>query len=686
MPIYQYRKTLPLMVATVWAIATWTPAEEGAGTRELSLQDLLNLKVEVASKIEEDVAEAPAVVTVITRREIENFNAISLSDVFNRAPSTQVISSHLWAQGKPVMRGFLITHTDNQLLVLINGRPFRDALGATNAFPFFPSFPVDLVERIEIVRGPGSVLYGSYAMSGVINIITREPVEKVAVMASAGAGSYGGKLAEATTLLSFGDLKVSVGANYFSEDGWDYRARTYGPGTLQRDSSMQYGEDNKGLAAFARYKRLNAQVSYSDTRNGSLGLLPSWVTAGNTQANRLFADLGYVQPIVEGWDFTANATYNQEEFSVVDATYRRESSEGILGEGTLRGEVGERLKFVGGGLFELLSNYDVLPFIAGVPAAKQAPGIPYEYQEQHYSGYLSADYRLIDPLKLIAGFQYHMISPDCEVRALLIDTLSKITGTTPNKTCSDKQAVVPRAGAIYAFNDDVSLKLLYGKAFRAATPLEEFTLLPTSTFGNPDLQAEYVTTYDAQLFINTSEAQYTFTLYYSQLEDIIARRFIKAGDVRVTFVNAASFNLFGAEFEAKVPITDRLYGTGSFTYQREEQDRLFIPDFMAKSGLFYDVKDLNAGVFGSLFGRGNQARDVNPNTRDFNLQAEPIFLLSLSLKYDFKNLTGVPLSLEGYGTNLFDDPMHYPEFARNEVNTLPMGPGRAFYGRASVRF
>jgi hypothetical protein len=523
-------------------------------------------------------------------------------------------------------------------------------------------------------------------MSGVINIITREPEpqERISVKASIGGGSFGGKLAAATTLLSLGDLKVSVGGNYFSEEGWDFKARTLGPAGTRRDSSMKYGEDNKGVAALLRYRRLRAQISYNDTRYDDLGLLPRWQSAGHTLSSRLFADLGYVQPIADGWDITANVTFNQQEFSVVDALYRREIDDATLAEVALRGKAGERLRFVAGGLAEFLANRDPLSFVAG----KRMSGIPVEYAEQNYSGYLSADYRLSDPLKLVAGFQYHLIFPDCDVRAAMIDTLSRITGNPPERTCSEKQALVPRAGAIYAFNDDVSLKLLYGRAFRAATPLEEFSYLPNALYGNPDLQAEFVTTYDAQLFVNTSLVQYTFTLYYSQLEDIIARRLLNpgvAGDLRQSFVNAETYDLYGAELEVKIPLTERLFGTGSMTYQREYEDRLFIPDFMGKGGLFYEAKGFTGGLFGSLFGRGIQARDVNPATLDLNPPAEPIFLLSLSLKYDFRKLTGLPVRLEGYGTNLFDDPMGYPEFSRNEVNTLPMGPGRAVYARVSIK-
>jgi outer membrane receptor protein involved in Fe transport len=641
-------------------------AGEEMGTRELSLQDLLNLKVEVASKSEENLAEAPGVVTVITRREIEGFNAVSLVDVLNRAPSTQMLSSHLLPQAKASVRGLMTSHSDNHVLVLINGRPFRDALGYYSNVAVYTSFPVDLIERIEIVRGPGSVLYGSGAIAGVINIVTREAEKPASISVSGGGGSFGGKMASGTALLSWHDVKLVLGGNYFNEDGWDFAGKTK-IGPLVQDSSMPYGEDNKAVAAFLEYKRFRAQFAYMDMAYDDLGIVPVWAAAGKSWSTRWFADLGYTQPLLDGWSAGFNVTRNSWDKHIISPPGplfggdNNDRSDATVYEGVLRGRLWEKGNLVAGIAAENRSNRDIAQVDSAV---SQSPAIPVLFDEWLYSGYASVDYRFIDPLKLIAGFQY-------------------------NRAAQDKEALVPRLGAIYAFTDDISLKLLYGQAFRVATPLEEYVFIPNVLSGSKDLDPEQVTTYDAQLFINTGKAQYTFTMYYSHLRDVMARVYLNPGnpgDLQETFANADQYDLYGAELEVKLPLTENLYGTGSMAYQRENEDRLFIPDFMGKGGLFYEVRGFTGGLFGSLFGRGIQARGFNPATEDLNPPAEPIFLLSVSLKYDLKKLTRIPVTMEAYGTNLFDDPMVYPEFSRNEVNTLPMGPGRAIYGRVSLKF
>src|SRR3989304_10152487 len=88
------------------SIALWGPiAWAYEDLTEMSLEELLDVTVEVASKKGEKMSDAPAVITVVTRKEIDAFGAISLVDILNRVPSLQHMSSHLCAKGEPVVRG-----------------------------------------------------------------------------------------------------------------------------------------------------------------------------------------------------------------------------------------------------------------------------------------------------------------------------------------------------------------------------------------------------------------------------------------------------------------------------------------------------------------------------------------------------------------------------------------------------
>ncbi len=128
-----------------------------------------------ASKKEEKVTEAPATVSVLTREEIRRLPALSVPDLLRYVPGVE----SYWAyESFPIvgMRGFT-DESNNQVLLLIDGRETNnEVFGA----PMWSLLPVSLdeIERIEVVRGPGSTLYGPNAFSGVINIITRSASEE----------------------------------------------------------------------------------------------------------------------------------------------------------------------------------------------------------------------------------------------------------------------------------------------------------------------------------------------------------------------------------------------------------------------------------------------------------------------------------------------------------------------------
>jgi len=143
--------------------------------------------VEAATKTEIPISKAPASVTVITAKQISESSAHTVVDALRLVAGVNVRWNPMVATVD--IRGFGENPFSSRVLILIDGAPFNS--GDTGGFPLSPAFdlfPVQMIKRIEIVRGPGSSLYGENAYWGVINIVTLSGED----LAGGAAQLYGG--------------------------------------------------------------------------------------------------------------------------------------------------------------------------------------------------------------------------------------------------------------------------------------------------------------------------------------------------------------------------------------------------------------------------------------------------------------------------------------------------------------
>jgi len=177
------------LICSVSLLSTPVFAEEDEDDFEsISLEDLLNGEVVSATRSESKLSESPVPMSVITAKEIASSGLDNIPDILGRLPEIDVL--HIGrSQTEVSMRGKGINF-NRRLLVLIDGRTeYNDLFGVTlwHAFPI----SVDDIERIEVVRGPASALFGANAYSGVINIITKQADADNVRVVRAHTGQYG---------------------------------------------------------------------------------------------------------------------------------------------------------------------------------------------------------------------------------------------------------------------------------------------------------------------------------------------------------------------------------------------------------------------------------------------------------------------------------------------------------------
>jgi iron complex outermembrane recepter protein len=187
--------------ATYGQCAPVPPLSQGDLTK-VSIEDLMNMEVTSASKKEQKISQVATAIFVVTKEDIRRSGAANIPDLLRMVPGLDVaqIDANTWAI---TARGFN-SQFANKLLVLIDGRAVYTPLFG-GAFWDTQDVPLEDIDRIEVIRGPGGSVWGANAVNGVINVITKRAADTPGTLVTGGAGNqakefgtvqYGGKLRE----------------------------------------------------------------------------------------------------------------------------------------------------------------------------------------------------------------------------------------------------------------------------------------------------------------------------------------------------------------------------------------------------------------------------------------------------------------------------------------------------------
>lgn len=227
--------------------------------------------VVTATRVETPISEVGSSVTLIPRAEIERRQAVHLLDVLRGVPGLDVVrQGGAGQQASVFLRGANSGHT----LVLVDGIEVNDPSNPSRAFDF-AAMPVENIERIEIVRGPGSTLYGSDAMGGVINIITRRGAGQPKVSLSAEGGSYETHQEKFSLRGGTEMVNYSVAATWLNSAGISAAGEKYGnserDGYERKSLSSRFGlTPNEVLDIDIFYRYLDAEADL-DAFAGTFG-------------------------------------------------------------------------------------------------------------------------------------------------------------------------------------------------------------------------------------------------------------------------------------------------------------------------------------------------------------------------------------------------------------------------------
>lgn len=184
-PVGKMYRGILLLWFLLSTVCVFAQDREAESLRDLSLEELINVRITVTGdRLEESVAEKSDAITIITKEEIEAHQWRFVNDALRHVPGLTLVQSG--SPGK-VTSVFLRGAAASQVMVLIDGIPINNPYaGGVN----FEDLTTDNIERIEVLRGPQSPLYGSDSIAGVIQIITRKGASTDSFEASFEGGSF----------------------------------------------------------------------------------------------------------------------------------------------------------------------------------------------------------------------------------------------------------------------------------------------------------------------------------------------------------------------------------------------------------------------------------------------------------------------------------------------------------------
>jgi outer membrane cobalamin receptor len=492
---------------------------------EMSLEDLLGVEIQVASGGGDSVFTSPSTVTVIDRQMIERYNFQSVAEAIETLSGIAVNRTYFKRQIVN-SRGYLQDHYQNRVMIMINGIAlFHPGTGEGN----IDRVGIDNVDRIEVLKGPASVIYGSNAYSGAVNIITRHERKGghgTALIAE--RGTFG-----SSAHISDVDEKSKIFVAGAAQFGSGHENKFY-----DEQNSTGFHQDKLNEGNFTgRYQRGGHTLTANGARGeeGYMGsLLRNREAEYPHEVEGYMVHYGFEGKINEKLTYRVGALYDYQwrrlfrtptstatsvTMNISDVYGHREQLTSRLDY-----RASENLNFKGGVEWEKRQNdrYNTYNQDTKVLAEENEMN---NKQVRETSAFAEADYKMND-LRFLLGSRY-----------------------TDNEQFGGN--VSSRAAAVYSLTQKQAVKFVYGQAYRSPSIFELYFLPNTPTVqGTADLEPEKSDNFELTYLAQIRNFYFQVTGYRAKYKNKISRLpTATAGQTK--YANVGDFEATGFEFESR---------------------------------------------------------------------------------------------------------------------------------------
>jgi outer membrane receptor for ferrienterochelin and colicin len=532
----------------------------------LSFEDLVDLETSIATASRQPISRAPAVVSLITADDIRATGAVNLVDALRTVPGLHIRIDPFGNRPLIHFRGSKAVNT----LLMVNGNPMKDLMWVFGAF--WKGLPASIIDRIEIIRGPGSALFGADAAAGVINVITKTAGNIEGTKAGLRLGSFNSSTAWLDHGSSLNGYEIDLTANIHDTDGYSPFISSDNQ-TLQDQSNssnaslapadVDYGwrsEDIRVSIAKGNWRLMADYMGHSDLQTGMTGtaVIDPLTVASDSRYN---LDVLYSNDsMYEDWSLKADLGYEHLQYDSGSGFQERPPgftvNTDVYPDGFINQmEAAERsLSFEISGLYSGLNNHvlrigagysikDLYSVVQRVNFGTGPDGNP-----------LPAGGPVVDISDTPYAFAPEMKR---EITHLFIQDIWTInnaweltTGARYDDYSDFGDTFNPRLALVWQTTDKLTSKFMYGKAFRAPS-FQQLYSETSRALPNDQLDAEEFDTTELSLsYTATQKLMLSMNLFQLNQDNIIQRVTV-SGLSKSQYNNQGDHSTKGLELELK---------------------------------------------------------------------------------------------------------------------------------------
>lgn len=646
---------------------------------EFSLEQLLDVKVISASKFEQLASTAPSAVQVIERQEIERHGWRTLTDALNSLPGLYSINDR--AYDFLGARGFLIPGDYNtRFLLLIDGQRNNDNIYQQALLGSEGWLDMSVVERIEYIPGPGSAIYGSNAMFGVINVITRRAGKTAHSQADAQVSLLGQRRVNVMTSQTMNDTGLMLQCSAEHQAGRDL---TYADsvGNLFRadgsaaTDSVAHGLDsgnNRQLMMRAdhdewsfklinheRNIRPSSALYFTVFDDPALKLTDEGTQLSASMQHELsstssvYLRLGYI-------DWSYRATYPYFDFAGVGYYKNYDDIRGRILDGELRYQLESGAHHLLGGMEfsrDLLARQHNF-YSATAPFGSADTDI--NTLIKHSGLFVQDEWRFAEHWLFNLGLRL-------------------------DSTTYSKSTFSPRLGLIWQVNNEWTAKLLAGRAYRSPNAYESQFGDGVNYLSNPNLLPEIIHTTEGVLeWLSDARSRWMLSVFDNRVDHLI--RQVDTGGAGVgpfQYQNGTPVRMRGVELGVEKATGADLKLRTSIAYNQPQNSQGVhqenSPHWIGKVSVNAPVYAQSAFLAAEL--QANGPRSYDWNATHYGMGSE-IFANATAT---FPDVLAKGMQLQLRVTNLFDRDMQHPAAAEMPTATIPQN-GRNLMAKLEYAF